>query len=206
MSEKSPASPAMTAGARTLVLAAAATCLLPLLLQLPTSLGVGFGIGALLVTASAWTRPLPARLRVLLAIGAIVAVAAVAPGIGRDTACAVLAAMLALKPAETVGLRDGRSLVGFALFAPFSTFLLDQGPVTLMLAVVAAIAVLAALQRNYPAATQEWLEDAIGIEQVRELYTAAMNAACLHESGADAQEEGGQPLGEPTGIASQPTS
>ena len=200
------ASPPMTTGARRLVLLAAAACLLPLLLQLPASLGIGFGMGALVIALAAWRRPLPALLRLLLAGMALLAVAAVLPGIGRDTACAVLAAMLALKPAETVGLRDGRSLVGFALFAPFSTFLLDQGPVTLMLAVVAAIAVLAALQRNYPAATQEWLEDAIGIEQVRELYTAAMNAACLHESGADAQEEGGQPLGEPTGIASQPTS
>ena len=73
------------------------------------------------------------------------------------------------------------------------------------LAEVQLALVLAALQRNYPAATQEWLEDAIGIEQVRELYAAAMNAAGLHESGADAQEEDGQPLGEPTGIASQPT-
>ena len=65
--------------------------------------------------------------------------------------------------------------------------------------------VLAALQRNYPQATQEWLEDAIGIEQVREFYAIAMNAAGLHESGSDAQEEGGQPLGEPTGIESSPT-
>ena len=147
MSEKSPASPAMTAGARALVLTAAATCLLPLLLQLPTSLGVGFGIGALLVAASAWTHPLPALLRVLLATGAIVAVAAVAPGIGRDTACAVLAAMLALKPSETFSLRDGRSLLGFALFAPFATFLLDQGPLTLLLALAAVLLALLALQR-----------------------------------------------------------
>ena len=74
------------------------------------------------------------------------------------------------------------------------------------LAEVQLALVLAALQRNYPAATQEWLEDAIGIEQVRDLYAAAMNAAGLQESGADAQEDGGQPMGEQTGIASQPTS
>mgnify|MGYP000561813861 CR=1 FL=1 len=58
----------------------------------------------------------------------------VAPGIGRDTACAVLAAMLALKPSETFSLRDGRSLVGFGLFGPFATFLLDQGPASLVMA------------------------------------------------------------------------
>lgn len=74
------------------------------------------------------------------------------------------------------------------------------------LAEVQLALVLAALQRNYPAATQEWLEDAIGIEQVRDLYAAAMNAAGLQESGADAQEDGGQPMGEQTGIESLPTS
>ena len=56
------------------------------------------------------------------------------------------------------------------------------------LAEVQLALVLAALQRNYPAATQEWLEDAIGIEQVRDLYAAAMNAAGLQESGADARK------------------
>ncbi|MGE0209455.1 MAG: hypothetical protein AB7S42_09970 [Lysobacteraceae bacterium] len=74
------------------------------------------------------------------------------------------------------------------------------------LAEVQLALVLAALQRNYPAATQEWLENAIGIEQVRDLYAAAMNAAGLQQSGAEAQDEGGQPMGELTGIASQPTS
>lgn len=74
------------------------------------------------------------------------------------------------------------------------------------LAEVQLALVLAALQRNYPSATQEWLENAIGIEQVRDLYAAAMNAAGLQESGADAQEDGGQPMGELTGIESLPTS
>ena len=36
--------------------------------------------------------------------------------LGRDTGCALLAAMLAIKPAETRSLRDARSLIGFALF------------------------------------------------------------------------------------------
>lgn len=134
-------------GDRALVLLAAGLCLLPLLLQLPGWLGQGFAILALVVAAASWKRPLPAALRLLVGVAVVVAVFSVSPRIGRDTACAVLAGMLALKPAETVGLRDARSLLGFALFAPFATFLLDQGPVTLMLAVVAAIAVLAALQR-----------------------------------------------------------
>ena len=140
-------SPRMATATRAHVLAAAAACLLPLLLQLPTVLGVGFGVGALAVAAAARRAPLPALLRLLLGGCALLAVAAVAPGIGRDTACAVLAAMLALKPAETFTLRDGRSLVGFGLFAPFATFLLDQGPLSLVLALVAVLLALLALQR-----------------------------------------------------------
>ena len=139
-------SPPMQRGARQRVLLATATCLLPLLLQLPPSLGIGFGLAAPLVAAASWRRPLPAALRILLGIGILLAVAAVSPGIGRDTACALLAGMLALKPSETASLRDGRSLVGFALFAPFATFLLDQGPSSLALALVAVMVSLLALQ------------------------------------------------------------
>ncbi|MGV8922790.1 MAG: transglutaminase TgpA family protein [Thermomonas sp.] len=132
---------------RRLVLLATALCLLPLLLQLPGSLGIGFGVSALAVMALSWRQPMPSLLRIVLGIGGILAVFAVAPGIGRDTACAVLAAMLALKPAETFSLRDGRSLVGFALFAPFATFLLDQGPLSLVLALAAVVLALLALQQ-----------------------------------------------------------
>lgn len=145
MAERTP-SPPMQRAARRQVLLATATCLLPLLLQLPQSLGIGFGIAAPIVAAAAWRRPLPAALRILLGIGILLAVAAVSPGIGRDTACALLAGMLALKPSETHTLRDGRSLVGFALFAPFATFLLDQGPLSLMLALAAVMLALLALQ------------------------------------------------------------
>ncbi|WP_449447609.1 transglutaminase family protein [Thermomonas brevis] len=141
------ASPPMGNPARAYVQLAAAACLLPLLLQLPPSLGIGFGLGALAVMAASWQRPMPAVLRLLLGGCALLAVALVAPGIGRDTACAVLAAMLALKPAETSTLRDGRSLVGFGLFAPFATFLLDQGPLSLLLALAAVLLALLALQR-----------------------------------------------------------
>ena len=142
-----PVSPPMLPRARMLVMAAAAACLLPLLLQLPAWLGPAFGIGAVAITVASWRRPMPALLRLLLSAGALLAVAMVAPGIGRDTACAVLAAMLALKPSETFSLRDGRSLVGFGLFAPFATFLLDQGPASLVLALVAVLLALLALQR-----------------------------------------------------------
>lgn len=140
-------SPLMEVHSRRLVLLATAVCLLPLLLQLPRSLGFGFGISALAIMALSWRQPMPTLLRVVLGIGGILAVAAVAPGIGRDTACAVLAAMLALKPAETFSLRDGRSLIGFALFAPFATFLLDQGPLSLGLALAAVVLSLLALQQ-----------------------------------------------------------
>lgn len=146
MAERTP-SPAMTASARTHVLLAAAACLLPLLLQLPMSLGIGYGLGALAVAAASMRKPLPLLLRLLLGGTALLAVLAVAPGIGRDSACAVLAAMLALKPAETISLRDGRSLVGFGLFGPFATFLLDQGPISLLLALAAVLLALLALQR-----------------------------------------------------------
>ncbi|MEO6154190.1 MAG: DUF3488 and transglutaminase-like domain-containing protein [Thermomonas sp.] len=132
---------------RRLVLLATVACLLPLLLQLPRSLGIGFGLSALAIMALSWRQPMPWLLRMLLGVGSIVAIAAVSPGIGRDTACAVLAAMLALKPSETFSLRDGRSLIGFALFAPFATFLLDQGPLSLGLALAAVVLSLLALQQ-----------------------------------------------------------
>ena len=45
-------SPPMQAHGRRLVLAATAACLLPLLLQLPPSLGTGFGLAAILVAVA----------------------------------------------------------------------------------------------------------------------------------------------------------
>ena len=141
------ASPAMSASTLLHVRLAASLCLLPLLLQLPRSLGIGFAITAIGVMAMAWRQPLPAVLRLILSGSSLLAVFWVLPGIGRDTACAVLAAMLALKPAETFSQRDGRSLVGFALFAPFATFLLNQGPISLLLALLSVLLALTALQR-----------------------------------------------------------
>jgi transglutaminase-like putative cysteine protease len=129
-------------------LAAAAACLLPLLLQLPAKLDVGIALTAVAIGALAWRRPVPGWLRLLLALALVGAVLATSSfAFGRDTGCALLAAMLALKPAETFTLRDGRSLLGFALFAPFATFLLDQGPLSLVLGLVATTLALAALLR-----------------------------------------------------------
>ena len=140
--------PLLDASSRHWALAAAGTCLLPLLLQLPGSLALGIGAVAVVVAVLSWRRALPAWLRLLLVLGLVGAVLSASRfGFGRDTACAMLAAMLAIKPAETATLRDGRSLVGFALFAPFATFLLDQGPLSLLLGLAAAACALAALQQ-----------------------------------------------------------
>jgi len=122
--------------------------LLPLLLQLPPQLAAAIAASAVAVTALSWRRPIPGLLRLLIAFALIAIVLVLSRfSIGRDTGCALLAAMLAVKPAETFTLRDGRSLMGFALFAPFATFLLDQGPVSLVLGLVAVLLVLASLQR-----------------------------------------------------------
>ena len=148
MAEARPAPPPLDTATRRGVLAAAAAGLLPLLLQLPLALATTIAGAGVLVAALSWRRPLPAPLRLLLTLALLAAVLALTRfSIGRDTGSALLAAMLAMKPAETFNLRDGRSLLGFALFAPFATFLLDQGPLALVLGLVAAIAVLLALMR-----------------------------------------------------------
>lgn len=133
---------------RAWTLAAAAACLLPLLLQLPGGLATALAAVAAAVSGLSWRRRLPAVLRAMLAL-ALVAVVLVQSGfaLGRDTGCALLAAMLALKPMELASLRDARSLLGFALFAPFGTFLLDQGPASLLLGLAATVLALAAMLR-----------------------------------------------------------
>lgn len=133
---------------RRLALLAAAVCLLPLLLQLPFQVALAVGASAIVVALLSWRRPVPGPLRLLIAVGLIAGVLSLSRfSIGRDTGCALLAAMLAIKPSETFALRDARSLLGFALFAPFATFLLDQGPLSLLLGVVGALLVLSTLQR-----------------------------------------------------------
>ena len=139
---------ALDASSRRWSLLAAGACLLPLLLQLPAAIAAIVVGAGLLVTVLSWRRPLPILLRAMLALGLIgVVLANTGFAFGRDTGCALLAAMLAIKPSETFTLRDARSLLGFALFAPFATFLLDQGPVSLLLGLAGATLALAALLR-----------------------------------------------------------
>ena len=127
---------------------AGAACLLPLLLLLPPTIAGALAATTLATALLAWRKPVPQGVRVILAVALIALVLGLSGlRIGRDTGAALLAAMIALKPAETFSLRDARSLVGFALFAPFSAFLLDQGPLTLSLAFVATLGALLTLQR-----------------------------------------------------------
>lgn len=128
--------------------AAGGASLVPMLLQLPGTIAITVAACAVAVAALAWRQPAHGLIRVLLALSLVGTVLVLTRfSLGRDTGCALLAAMLAIKPSETATLRDARSLVGFALFAPFATFLLDQGPLTLVLGLVAAIVALSALQR-----------------------------------------------------------
>ncbi|WP_313434949.1 DUF3488 and transglutaminase-like domain-containing protein [Stenotrophomonas sp.] len=135
--------------ARGWTLASAALALLPLLLQLPGMLAVLIAVTALATAALSQRRVLPIPVRLLLVMAMLAAIVwqmgAVRPG--RDTGCALLAAMLAIKSSELRSLRDARSLLGFSLFAPFAAFLLDQGPLTTVLAALAGISALLALQR-----------------------------------------------------------
>ncbi|MEP6633427.1 MAG: DUF3488 and transglutaminase-like domain-containing protein [Luteimonas sp.] len=139
----------LDAQSRAWSLFAATACLFPLLLQLPRPLALGIGAMAFAVAGSAWRgRVLPAWLRALLALASVGIVLMMSHfHFGRDTGCALLAAMLALKPSEMRNLRDARSLLGFGLFAPFSTFLLNQGPTPLLLGLVGVTLALAALLR-----------------------------------------------------------
>ena len=139
---------AIDGGSRRWTLGTVALALLPLLLQLPAPLAAAIAAAAVLVGATSWRRPMPAWIRLLLALMVIAAVLShMGMRLGRDTGCALLAAMLAIKPSETSTLRDARSLIGFALFAPFAAFLLDQGPVSMVLGLVSVLSALVTLQR-----------------------------------------------------------
>jgi transglutaminase-like putative cysteine protease len=143
-----PSVSVLSPAARRWTLASAALALLPLLLQLPPLLAGVFALAAVLTALVSGQRVLPGPVRVLLVLGMLAAIYwQMGARPGRDTGCALLAAMLALKSSELRSLRDARSLLGFALFAPFAAFLLDQGPLTMGLAVVAALATLLTLQR-----------------------------------------------------------
>ena len=125
-------------------MAAAAACLVPLLLQIRPQLALW--LAGLMAAGISITRPWPMLLRLLL-LGLLGIYVLVSHdfSLGRDTGCAMLASLLAIKPPETRTLRDARSLLGFSLFAPFTAFLQDQGPVTLALTLPAVSLVLVAL-------------------------------------------------------------
>ena len=143
-----PTSPPLPPSSRNTVLFTTALALLPLLLQLPTMLGLVLAVVAVVVAAASWRRSLPATLRLLLILAMLAAIYwQMGPRPGRDSGCAMLAAMLAIKSSELRSLRDARSLLGFALFAPFAAFLLDQGPTTMVLALAAVLSALLSLQQ-----------------------------------------------------------
>lgn len=142
------ARPPLHPDARRWCVAAATVAALPLLLLLPGWLAATLATVGLVSAWSSAHRPWPDWLRLLLTLSlAGLVLAAFGFRFGRDTGCALLLAMLALKLGETRWLRDGRSLVGFALFATFAAFLQDQGPLTLALAVPAVTMALAASSR-----------------------------------------------------------
>ena len=130
-------------GLRRICIAAAGACVLPLLLRIPPWLAVVFVITGVIGALLSRKPPALLRLVLTLAFGGMV-FTAYEFGVGRDTGSAGLLAMLALKPMETFATRDARSLLGFALFAPFAAFLQDQGVVTMVLAVPAMLAVIMA--------------------------------------------------------------
>ena len=139
-----PVAEALPPRLRAWCMAAALACLLPLLLQVPTLLAIGLGVVA--AVGAAVLRPLPVVVRLAMLVS-LMGYVMVSHGfsIGRDAGCALLAALLALKPFETHRLRDARSLLGFSMFAPFAAFLQDQGPLSLALALPAAALLLLAL-------------------------------------------------------------
>lgn len=140
--------PTLPAGQRWPVLLCTAVALLPLLRQLPTLLALLLAAAWLLVAGASLRWRIPTAVRLLLVVAVLAGIAQLM-GLrpGRDTGCALLAAMLAIKGSELHSLRDARSTLGFALFAPFAAFLLDQGPLSLLLGLLAAAWIVATLAR-----------------------------------------------------------
>lgn len=125
-------------------MAAAAACLLPLLLQVPPALALA--LAAIAAVGYGFDKRWPGVLRLALLLG-VAGYVLVTFGfnIGRDVGTALLAALLAVKPGETHGRRDAQSLLGFSLFAPFAAFLQDQGPLVMALSLLALGLLLVAL-------------------------------------------------------------
>ena len=141
-------SPPLDRSNRFWCLAAALACSLSLLRLVPGWLAAALLLALIASLAITWRRPAPMILRVLLTIGLVgLVLSAYHFRQGRDTASALLLAMLMIKPIELNTVRDARSLVGFGLFALFAAFLLDQGPLTLALAIPAAALAFASCAR-----------------------------------------------------------
>ena len=131
------------------VAAAVLASLLPILPGLPAWLGaLLFAVAGLGIGLGIRRQRLSPALRLPLTI-AVALAAVIGSGftLGQETGAALLAAMLASKLLETSSVRDGRSACSFALFAIMAGFLRDQGPLTLLLALTAAIVIVAALTR-----------------------------------------------------------
>ena len=156
-------SPPLDRNNRLWCLAAAFACSLALLRLVPGWLAIALLIAEIGCVAITWRKPAPAIVRVLLTLGIVgLVLSAYRFHQGRDTASAMLLALLMIKPIELRSVRDARSLVGFGLFALFAAFLLDQGPLTLAFALPAAAAAYAALARladaeiGIPTAGTDW--------------------------------------------------
>lgn len=122
-----PGLPLPSFTSRVCALITAWLALIPLLLQIPALLSLGIVAIALAVNALSWRKALWAPLRLLLVLTMLGMVSwQMEIRFDRDTGCAVLAAMMALKTSELHSVRDARSLLGFALFTPFSALILDQ--------------------------------------------------------------------------------
>lgn len=131
------------------VAAGVAAALLPVLPGFPLWLSILLlGLTAFGTWLGLRRLTLPAPLRLLLTLGmALAAVFGSGLGMSQQTGAALLAAMLASKLLETRSVRDGRSASSFALFSIMAGFLHDQGPLTLLLALLAAIILMTTLQR-----------------------------------------------------------
>lgn len=155
-------------------MAAAGACLLPLLLQVPV--GLAFALGGIAGLGYVFDRRWPGLLRmavVVMVMGYLLFTFGF--NLGRDTGTALLATLLAVKPGETRTLRDARSLLGFSLFAPFAAFLQDQGPLVLLLAMLALgllLVGLAMLAEHRPGAVAPRLDRRRGWDTVRAVAIA----------------------------------
>ena len=74
-------------------------------------------------------------------------------------------------------LRDARSLLGFALFAPFATFLLDEGPLSLVLAFAGAVCARWLGRRDWPLVPAQairgvWLASALAHSELKLVHDA----------------------------------